>query len=111
MKILQIDGTLNASMIEQLGAAEADLFQEEIEAAMSPELKAIEIDFSDTSFVDSHGLGALLTVHRTACSRHGDVPLRVVNPKPSVQQILELTRMHRVFQIVKRPMEPNGVAH
>lgn len=111
MKISQKNGTLNASGIEQLGAANAGLFQEEMEAAMHPELKAIEIDFSDTSFLDSHGLGALLTVHKTACSRHGDVPLRLLNPQPPVQQILELTRMHRIFQIVKQPETANGAPH
>ncbi len=104
MKILQLDGTLNACEIQQLGAANAELFQEEMQAAMSPELKAIEVDFTDTSFLDSHGLGALLLVHKTACNRHGDVPLRLLNPQPSVQQILELTRMHRIFEIVKRPV-------
>lgn len=104
MKISQQDGTLNASQLQQLGATNADLFQEEMQAAMSADLKAIEVDFSETSFLDSHGLGALLMIHKTACNRHGDVPLRVVNPQPSVQQILELTRMHRIFEIVKRPV-------
>lgn len=108
MKILQQDGTLNASKIDQLGAMNADYFRDEMQAAMSADLRAIEVDFSDISFVDSHGLGALLTVHRTACSRHGAVPLRVLNPQPSVQQILELTRLHRIFEIVKRPDHSEG---
>jgi anti-sigma B factor antagonist len=110
MKILQQDGILNATNIEQLGAINAELFREEMQAAMSPDLKAIEVDFSDTSFVDSHGLGALLSVHKTACHRHGDVPLRLLNPQPSVRQILELTRMHRIFEIVKRPVAVQEVA-
>lgn len=103
MNILQRDGTLNVSQIKYLVAANAGLFREKVQAAMSPELKVIEVDFSEIDRVDSHGLGALLLVHKTACSRHGEVPLRLLNPQPSVQQVLELTRMHRIFEIIKRP--------
>ncbi len=91
-----------ASELKHLGAANAETFQTEMQVAMSPELKAIEVDCADISFVDSHGLGALLLVQKTACNRHGDVPLRLLNPQPSVLQMLELTRMHRIFEIVNR---------
>jgi anti-sigma B factor antagonist len=51
-------------------------------------------------FLDSCGLGALISLHKTACTRNGAV--RLLNPTPPVQQILELTRLHRVFEIVKK---------
>ena len=54
---------------------------------------------SRTRFLDSSGLGALISIHKTLCSRQGVV--RIVNPTPQVQQILELTRMHRIFEIVR----------
>ena len=41
----------------------------------------------------------LISLHKTACSRQGS--LRILNPTPGVLQILELTRMHRIFEIVK----------
>jgi len=49
--------------------------------------------------VDSCGLGALVALHKTAAARGG--VLRLINPTPPVQQILELTRMHRIFEIIK----------
>jgi anti-sigma B factor antagonist len=49
--------------------------------------------------VDSCGLGALVALHKTAAA-HGGV-LRLINPTPPVQQILELTRMHRIFEVIK----------
>jgi anti-sigma B factor antagonist len=61
--------------------------------------KNIEIDLSETRFIDSCGLGALVALHKTACGHKGVV--RLLNPLPPVQQILELTRMHRIFEIVK----------
>jgi len=91
--------TLQISGVKELGAANSNVFRDEARAAMTDTQKNIEIDLSETSFVDSCGLGTLIALHKTACSRKGMV--RLVNPTPSVQQILELTRMHRIFEIVK----------
>ena len=91
--------TLQISGVKELGAANSNSFRDEARAAMTESQKNIEIDLSETSFVDSCGLGTLIALHKTACSRKGMV--RLVNPTPSVQQILELTRMHRIFEIVK----------
>ena len=85
--------------IEELSAANATSFRNEIREAMDDSLKNIEIDLSRASFLDSCGLGALISLHKTACSRQGSVRLR--NPASPVQQILELTRMHRIFEIVR----------
>jgi len=67
---------------------------------LADRLKNIEIDLSQTMFLDSCGLGALISLHKTACTRSGAV--RLLNTTPPVQQILELTRLHRVFEIVKK---------
>ncbi len=97
---VQIKGeTLTVSGIKELSAANANDFRDQVRAAMIEPLKNIEIDFSQALFLDSCGLGALISLHKTACSRKGMV--RLVNPAPPVQQILELTRMHRIFEIVK----------
>ena len=99
MKI-QIQGdTLHITEVRELGAANLNAFRDQTRLAMSETQKNIEIDLSQTSFVDSCGLGALIALHKTACSRRG--LLRLLNPTPPVQQILELTRMHRIFEIVK----------
>jgi len=92
--------TLNISGIKELAAANANSFRDQVRATLSEAQRVIEIDMSETMFVDSCGLGALISLHKTACSRNGLV--RLLNPTPPVQQILELTRMHRIFEIVKR---------
>lgn len=97
---LEVQGdTLNIGGIRELNAANANAFRDQIRAAMSAALKNIEIDLSQAVFLDSCGLGALISLHKTACSRRGLV--RLVNPAVPVQQILELTRMHRIFEIVR----------
>jgi len=101
MKNMKVQGqgeTLNVSGIKELGAANSQVFRDQVKGAMNEVHKNIEIDLSETMFVDSCGLGALISLHKTTCNRNGTV--RLLNPTPPVQQILELTRMHRIFEIV-----------
>jgi anti-sigma B factor antagonist len=91
--------TLSIGGIRELSAANASIFREQVRSAMSDSLKNIEIDLSQASFLDSCGLGALISLQKTANSRRGLV--RLVNPGLPVQQILELTRVHRIFEIVR----------
>jgi anti-sigma B factor antagonist len=96
---LQIQGDkLCISEVRELGTANADTFREQARAALTQAQKHIDVDLSQTLFVDSCGLGALISLHKTTCSRNG--LLRVLRPAPAVRQILELTRMHRLFEVV-----------
>ena len=99
MKMLIEADTIQISDVEELGAAESNEFRDTVRSSMADGLKNIDVDLSRTIFIDSCGLGALIALHKTACSRGGAVRLR--NPLPPVQQILELTRMHRIFEITK----------
>jgi anti-sigma B factor antagonist len=99
MKV-QIQGdTLTISGIKELAAANSQFFRDQVHAAIEDHHRNIEIDLSQTMFVDSCGLGALVALRNTVHSRKGAV--RLLNPTPPVHQILELTRMHRIFEIVK----------
>lgn len=99
MKIKANGETLSVSEVKELGAVNSNTVRDEVRAALVDGQKNIEIDLSETSFLDSCGLGALIALHKTACGRKGT--LRLLNPLPPVQQILELTRMHRIFEIKK----------
>ena len=99
MKMQTEGDILRISEVTQLGAANANSFRDEARAALTDGQKHIEIDLSQTTFIDSCGLGALIALHKTACARKGAV--RLLHPQPPVQQILELTRMHNLFQITK----------
>ena len=97
---IRIQGeTLCISDVQELGAANSTDFRERARAALTPAQRNIEIDLSATCFLDSSGLGTLISLHKTTWSRNGQV--RLENPTPGVQQILELTRMHRLFEIVR----------
>jgi anti-sigma B factor antagonist len=108
MKIQRQNGTLTVHDVQELSAANARSFRNEICAALSPGLKTVEIDLSQISFVDSCGVGALASLYKAANdqSREAVIAVRLLHPQPPVQQMLELTRMHHIFEIVPRNAEP-----
>ena len=58
---------------------------------------AVLLDMHQLSFVDSSGLGALLSCLRTMNNKSGQLKLFAM-AKP-VQALFELVRMHRIFAI------------
>jgi anti-sigma B factor antagonist len=55
------------------------------------------VDLSEVRFIDSSGLGALLSGYKNATLRSGTFVLSGLQPR--VQSMFELTRLHRVFEI------------
>ena len=100
MNIQSNNNTLSISAIQELTAANAISAKSTIKDALSPDHMQIDIDLSTTSFVDSSGLGVLISLHKEMASRKGQ--LRILNPTKSTEQILELTRLHRLFEVVKQ---------
>jgi anti-sigma B factor antagonist len=55
------------------------------------------VDLSDVQFIDSSGLGALLSGYKNANLRSSAFALASLQPR--VKSMFELTRLHRVFEI------------
>ena len=92
--------TLSVGGVTELSAANATQFKDQVRGALGESHRNIAIDLSGAVFLDSCGLGALISLQKTATPRNGVV--RLLSPAPPIQQILELTRMHRIFEIVRR---------
>ena len=103
MQIQQTDHTLTIRGLRELNAANARAVRDALCAAVVPGLHAIEVDLSELHFVDGCGLGALAALYRSATEIDTETApaVRLINPQPSVQQIIELTRMHHLFEIVR----------
>jgi anti-sigma B factor antagonist len=101
MKIEHEGNNLRVSDIIELNAINASSFRDEVRAAMPTTPQVIEIDLSQTRFVDSSGLGALFALYKTANGAHDGVTLRLLNPRPSIQQLFELTQLHQLFEIAR----------
>lgn len=91
--------TLDVSGIVELAAGNAAQVRDDVRAALTDAHQTIDFDLSETSFLDSSGLGTLISLHKTMTSKSGCV--RLINPTPVATQVLELTRMHRIFEIVR----------
>jgi anti-sigma B factor antagonist len=59
--------------------------------------KNILVDLEDVRFIDSSGLGALVSGFKNAISNQGN--LKLAGLQPQVKSMFELTRLHRVFEI------------
>lgn len=80
-----------------------------LDAHNSPELKIailqqfdtdktnLIIDLNEVRFIDSSGLGVLVSGFKNASARNGN--LKLCGLQPQVKSMFELTRLHRVFEI------------
>jgi len=99
MRIESFGKTLMVSGIAVLNASNAGSFRDNVRASVQPHHTRIDIDMSLMRAIDSTGLGALVSVHRFITSRQGQI--RLLNPVPVVQKVLELTQLSRNFEITK----------
>jgi anti-sigma B factor antagonist len=89
--------------------------EERLDAHNSSDLKAqmltlfeegkqqLVIDLREVRFVDSSGLGALVSGFKNASARNGN--LKLCGLQPQVKSMFELTRLHRVFEIFPTAQE------
>jgi anti-sigma B factor antagonist len=94
---IQGDGVLVIRMQEDnLDASNVRAFREGMQTLIKDKTKVV-LDMSSLKFVDSSGLGALISCLRDTNGRKGD--FRLSNMSRSVLALFELMRMHRVFGI------------
>jgi anti-sigma B factor antagonist len=101
MKIETTGTSLVVSEIPELTAANSSSFRDEVSAALTGSTSIIEINLSQTRFMDSSGLGALFALYR-ATAKSDQMVLRLINPLPEIEQLLELTQMQQLFEIARR---------
>ncbi|HYE34020.1 STAS domain-containing protein [Methylocaldum sp.] len=109
---------MNISTEDRNGRTILNLGEERIDAHNSGELKdyilklledghtRLVVNLSGVRFIDSSGLGALLSGYKNASLRSGSFVLAGLQPR--VQSMFELTRLHRVFDIYPSLREVPG---
>jgi anti-sigma B factor antagonist len=81
---------------ESLDASNVREFRDAATAAIQDRTRVV-LDMSGVKFVDSSGLGALISCLRQVNGRKGD--FRLCSMSKTVRALFELMRMHRVFNI------------
>jgi len=101
MKLARDEQILMIRGLAELSAANGPHLRDAINDALTPDLAMIEVDLSETRFVDSSGLGALVSLYQTLDDGKGGhrPAVRLLRPPPAVRQVLELTGMHHIFEI------------
>ncbi len=99
MKIELRDGVLSVSELKELDGAHP--LCQPLRSRLSDTLQAIELDLSQTEFLNSVGLSELIALQKMAWQHNHSLAVRVLNPPPPLQQLFELTRLHQVFEICK----------
>lgn len=99
------DGVLIVNLEgENLDASEAPRFKEKIiDCITSCKNPRVVFNLDKLQFIDSSGLGSLLSILRFVNSQHGDLKLAcMANP---VRTMFQIVRMHRLFEIYPSPQE------
>jgi len=100
MNLQHQDRTLLISGVVELNATNAGTFRDAARTALKPETIMVTVDLAAARFLDSSGLGALVTLHKTMQARGGK--LQILNPSSAARQVLEMTQLHRAFDIIPR---------
>ncbi|HOW63672.1 MAG TPA: STAS domain-containing protein [Candidatus Paceibacterota bacterium] len=99
MKILRRgDSTLEVCSLQKLAVTNAVLVRDTVRAALNSSITRLDIDLSEVTFMDSAGLGTLISLRKSLDTQKGTV--RLLHPAPNVCQILEITRLRQVFEII-----------
>jgi anti-sigma B factor antagonist len=97
---IDVHGAAMVAHLEEslIGAAEAQELRERVRAALPAEGARVAIDLSRVDFLDSSGLGSLVSLLREVRPT-GDVVLYGANA--SVAEILRLTHLDQVFHCAR----------
>jgi anti-sigma B factor antagonist len=80
-----------------VGGADADRVREQILAALSAGHKRLLIDLKDVSWVNSTGLGFLISSHLSAVG--SGATLALMQASHRIESILGVTRLNTIFQL------------
>lgn len=82
---------------DRLDANNSEELKVELRRLFESGTKDLVIDLKEILFIDSSGLGVLVSGYKNASILHGS--LKLSNLQSQVKSMFELTRLHRVFDI------------
>ena len=98
-----LDATLNDGTLElviksqRLDAVTAPDLKKECAVLWQPAIQRVIADLEAVDFLDSSGVGALLSIYKRL--RPESASLQLVRVQPAVQSVIELLRLHRIFDV------------
>jgi anti-sigma B factor antagonist len=84
-------------MPEKLTMENASSIEKALTAMEKAGKNRLVLDMTGVGFIDSSGLAVLVAAYKRVKKDNGRAVL--LSPQPSVQSLLELTRLHKLFEI------------
>jgi anti-sigma B factor antagonist len=96
---IEVNGAVRVIYVkeERLDAHNSDELKAELNRLFDSGMKDLLIDLKEVRFIDSSGLGVLVSGFKNASARQGSFKLSGLQSQ--VKSMFELTRLHRVFDI------------
>jgi len=91
------------TVAEEMDSRNAQQAKDQFKTLVGDGNSRIVVDLTPLNFIDSSGLGALVTALKAARQAGGDV--RLCGMSAPVKSIFELTRLYRVFDIFENRSE------
>jgi anti-anti-sigma factor len=88
--LVTVTGALNAPTVESFHTQFGAWFDSQ------SGVKQVVVDLGGVSFIDSPGLGVLISIFKRIAERGGD--MRLARPQQTVKLVLEITCTTRIFQ-------------
>ncbi|CAM3258464.1 STAS domain-containing protein [Paracoccus nototheniae] len=87
-------------MEPRIDAAVATMFKDKLRDIVAPCGKSVCLDMAAVDFMDSSGLGAMISVRK---SLPGNLAIVLQALTPNVERVFRLTRMDSVFDLQPQP--------
>jgi anti-sigma B factor antagonist len=93
----EIDGAVILDLNGRLVLGETILMREQVRALISKGQKKILLNLQAVPYIDSSGLGELVSAFTVARKEGGD--LKLLNLTPKVHGLLQITKLYTVFDV------------
>ena len=74
-------------------------FEQALDVCLARQTQALIADLSETTYLDSSGLSALIHAYKALSGRNGGLYVVAPPQTPGVRRVLEITRLDTVFQV------------
>ena len=95
--VRKLDGTAVVAVAGEIDVYTSPVLQERLVEVLRDGFSSIVLDLSEVTFLDSTGLGVLITALKRCRSAEGDLVL--VTAQPNVLKVLEITGLNDVFKV------------
>ena len=97
---IEIASRGSATVVKLIGSANMDVsagLRDRLVTLVENQTEPLILDLTELRFISSVGLGGIIAAHLRC--RHTKKEIRLVAPQPAIQELLEITKLSKLFNI------------